>query len=295
MIKPKEKCKMNSGDVLNHILTAQATRNLNTTALIQKAQRLPYCKRNILLALLLFWDKVYTDVTDILVNKKKESRREWNVNNQCLEYLQNMQAGHPRIIEFFFTYHAALTNVFVDKVRKELKNGKAYHLKFQYLADELSELMNLAYLALTGLRFDCVTLGGTPVCIDAKQQWFSDCGVTDDMFVVLITEEHLRCPQLLQETVDAIYPYFQSLKKPMIAILDYRNVGSSNYVFGEKARKRYEQVRQVFKAVYLYNINQAMRLSRVDGIEQYIIPDKNGLRLVKKNWQDSRKVTLFPN
>ncbi len=46
------------GLILQEVASAQVLRNLNNTCLIEKASRLPYCKKNILLAKIVFWDKV---------------------------------------------------------------------------------------------------------------------------------------------------------------------------------------------------------------------------------------------
>jgi hypothetical protein len=98
--------------LLKNILSAQVSRNLNNTALIQKANNLPYCKKNILLTLLMFWDKVFTDITDILIHKRKDSKRCWNVNDECSKYILKHNLANETFTNFFFKYHKALTDSF---------------------------------------------------------------------------------------------------------------------------------------------------------------------------------------
>ncbi len=280
--------------VLRSILAAQVIRNLNSTALIQKAQCMPFCKRNIILAQVTFWDKVFADITDTLINGHVDSKREWDVNQQCLEYLKKQDLVHPQFADFYFNYHKPHALSFLRKLKKQLNNGMPYHKKFEYLAVELTELLNISQIALKGLQVSCSLFDNKPKCSEQNKCQTPECVSPANIIFVMMTNEYMIEKGVFEEILSISFKYLSQAREEFIIVLDYKNLDQSDYIFGEHARNRHNTCSKVAKAVYLYNWKKGMEFSNYfEGLEPYLIPDKNGLQKVIATWKEKKEVITF--
>lgn len=283
-----------SDDILQAIAASMVTRNLNCTAIIDKAQRLEYCKRNILLAKLAFWDKVYTDIIDVLIRQDYPSKREWNANAECLKYIKNNELSNPFFAEFFFNFHEPLTLAFLRRLKKQLSNGMPLEKKFQFVASEITELLNIAYIELQGMDISCESFGGDPICPRYLACGKKDCDNPSNVFFVMMNEEYKMELGLFENILAVAMRYLANTKEKVIMIIDYKNMIQTDYVFGPKARARYDYCLNVVEAIYFYNWKGGLTFGKeFKGLEPYLIPGKKGLNKVLKSWREGKELVTF--
>ena len=275
--------------VLQEVASAQVLRNLNNTCLIEKASRLPYCKKNILLAKIVFWDKVYAEIIDTLLRGIKQPNKCWNVNKDCLEYIKEKDLSNHLFAEFFFNFHEPLTLAFLRKLLRELGNGMPYLDKFHFVAKEMTELLNIAWIELDGLDISCESFGGEPMCPSFKTCGRPDCIDVNNIFFVMMNEEYAMEEGLFERILEVALEYLSRAKEKIIMIVDYRNLHSSKYIFGPKARKRYEMCMKVAEQVYFYHTKNISFASSNNDLAKFIIPDKKGLDNVISTWRAKYK------
>ena len=282
------------GQILTTISSAQIIRNLNNTYLIERANKLPYCKRNILLTMIIYWDKVYAEIVDLLVREIEEPHRKWNVNLDCLEYLKTRNLSNPIFADFFFNFHEPLTIAFLKKVERELSNGMPYIKKFDFIAREMSELLNIASIELEGLNISCETFGGEPLCPSFISSEISDCDDVDNIFFVMMTEEYQIETGLFEEILDVAIGYLSLSVEKIIMIVDYKNMKSNDYEFGPNARARYEKCMKVVEQVYFYHCEGHAKFAKENcDLCKFIIPNKKGLDSVVSSWKDNQELIVF--
>ncbi len=282
------------GKILTAISSAQIIRNLNNTYLIERANKLPYCKRNILLTMLVFWDTVYTDIVSTLVNNVKDSKRHWNVNSKCLDYIKQHRLANKFFTDFFFNFHEPLTLAFLRRLDRELGNGMPYIKKFDYVAKEMSELLNLACIELDGLSISCETFGGEPLCPSYLSCGINDCVDVDNVFFLMMNDEYKMEPGLFEDILDVAMSYLRLATDRVIMIVDYRNIHGDDYIFSVKARARYEKCMNVVEQVYFYHCVKNVSFARENSdLCKFIIPDKKSLNNVISNWKDKQELVMF--
>ena len=278
------------GRLLGTILDAQITRNLNNTALIQKANRMPFCKKNIMLAKLFFWDKVFAEIMELLVLEKHDPNHIWNVNDKCLAYLKDNNLSNPYFADFFFNFHEPLTTSFIKKLQKQLNNGMPLLAKFNYLVTEMSELLNISQIELEGMKLSCQAFGGEPICPSYQRCGVQECHDPENIFFVMLSQDYLVDPEIFNEVLKITHEAFKRSSIPVIMIIDYRNINPNDYVFDVNAKTRYDKCLEFCEAVYLY---KWANKDNFKGIEQFLIPDRKGLELVRGNWHKKKELTYF--
>ena len=284
------------GRVLEGMTSAQITRNLNNSALIERARKLPYCKRNIMLTKIIFWDRVFSEVISSLISHIKNPKREWDVNARCLSYIVSNNLANPFFAEFFFNFHQPLTDAFLRKLKKELGNGMAYDEKFNYLAVELYELLNIALIELEGMEISCESFGGGPICPAYGACGRADCENSPNIFFLMMNEEYRIEENLFEKILDVAFSYLKRAKNKIIIVVDYKNINQQNYVFGAKARQRYDKSLEVVEAVYFYNWNRGLTFqNEFTGLEKFKIPDKKGLKRLVDSWSTQQKLVYYDN
>ncbi len=278
------------GKILTAISSAQIIRNLNNTYLIGQAHKLPYCKRNILLTMIIFWDNIYTEIIELLMKKDLESSKVWNVKSCCLKYLTEHNLSNPFFAEFFFNFHQPLTLAFIRRIKRELNNGLPYIDKFKLVAEELTELLNIAYIELDGLDISCESFGGVPLCPSYLDHGKNDCVEANGVFFVLMNEEYIMEKGLFEKILDVALSYLKKANDKVLMVVDYKNMHGTNYIFGPNARNRYEKCMEVVEQVYFYNCDGIISFaSENNDLVKFAIPDKKSLKSLIKTWKDSKE------
>jgi len=282
--------------VLTAATSAQLTRNLGNTCLIHKANKLPYCKRNIMLAMITFWDKVYADIIDLLIRRSTNSNRKWNVDEDCLSYIKEKGLASFTFAEFFFNFHSPLSTAFIKHLKRELNNGMPYLEKFNFLARELNELLNLASIELEGLSISCETFGGEPICPTSKLYGVKDCADTDNIFFVMMNPEYHLEQGLFEEILGIALDYLNRAKDKVIMIVDFKNLNGTNNYFGPKARVKYNKCLDVVEQVYFYHCDGHMTFApENEDLKRFVIPDKTTLDKVVAAWKNEQKLYEVQN
>jgi len=282
----------NEAQILNEVCSAQVLRNLNNTYLIEKATKMPYCKRNILLTKIALWDKVYADIIDLLI-RGGESHRAWNINRDCLNYIKDKNLSNASFAEFFFNFHEPLTLAFLRRLLRELNNGMPYIEKFHFVAKEMTELLNIARIELDGLNISCESFGGEPMCPSYDACGVPDCTDVDNVFFVMMNEEYAMEEGLFERILEIALEYLKRAKNKVIMIVDYKNMLKSSYEFGRKARARYDLCNAVVEQIYFYNTETILFASKNSDLVPYIIPDKKGLNNVINTWREKKELVTF--
>ena len=280
--------------ILKAMAEAQITRNLNCTALITKANSLEYCKRNILLTKIIFWDRVYSEIVDILINKPENPKRSLNANAACLKYIKDNELANPFFAEFFFNFHEPITLAFLRRLKAQLNNGMPYDKKFQYVANEITDVLNLAFVELQGLDISCEAFGGDPLCPTYRECNIKECNDPANIFFVMMNEEYKMEPGLFEEILAVAMRYLKQAKDKIIMIVDYKNMKQTDYTFGPKARARYDFCMQSVEQVYFYNWKAGMSFGEeFRGLEPYLIPDKKALNNLIATWKTKKELITF--
>lgn len=71
----------------DQVIETFGTKNLKVIQLLNRASKLPYCKRNILKAKILFWSFIYSELTQRLVLGVEGCNRELNINERCKQFI----------------------------------------------------------------------------------------------------------------------------------------------------------------------------------------------------------------
>jgi len=284
-------------DVFDISLKTLATKNLRTSFLLNRAQYLPYCKRNILEAQILFWSWVYSDLTQRFICGVKDPSREINVDEKCKQYLLKHKLANNKFIEFFFAFHAPLATAFLTILNRELSNGHPLPKKIELIGNELIELLNIARIELEGMRISCTSFGCAPMCPHFKKTGISDCETygIDNVFTLLINPEYYLEPGLF----DNILKSLTMIKDPesIIMIVDYRNMCDRQTRFSweaEGAWERYQQCKKHVKEIYFYHYAPCVDFGiYYEKLKKVMIPSKELRKQVCDIWIDKRELIYF--
>ena len=282
------------GRILEGMTSAQITRNLNNSALIERARKLPYCKRNIMLTKIIFWDRVFSEVISALIGRVQNPQRKWDINDKCLEYIVENKLSNPFFAEFFFNFHQPLTDAFLRKLRKQLANGMPFDKKFNYLATELYELLNIGLIELEGMDISCESFGGGPICPTFEACRRQDCEHSPNIFFLMMNEEYRIEEGLFDKILQVAWDYLRKATNKIIIVVDYKNINQNKYVFGPKARQRYDKSLEVVEAVYFYNWNNGITFQDdFTGLERFLIPNRKSLQTLIDSWREHRRLVYF--
>ncbi len=219
---------------------------------------------------------------------------EWNVNADCKEYIYKHNLANKQFAEFFFNFHEPLTLAFLRRLKTQLGNGMQLCKKFQYVADEISNLLHLAYVELDGLDISCSAFGGDAICIKRTGSPYSDCEDSANIFFVMMNDEYRMELGLFEKILDVAMKYLKKIDKKVLMIVDYRNMEQTDYTFGPRARARYEKCKDSVEQVYFYHWKAGLNFgNEFDGLEPYLIPDKAGLKRVIKAWKKDKTLITF--
>ena len=279
--------------VLEAIASANVKMSLNITYLTERARKLPYCKKNILLTKIIFWNKIYNDIIKLLLDDYKSNRRNLDANPECLKYIIDNHLANKTFAEFFFNFHEPLTHAFLHRLDIELTNGLPYDEKFKLIASEISELLNLARIELEALDISCETFGGEPMCPSYKKCGVNDCIDASNIFFIMLNEEYLIEPDLFDKIVNKILAYLKVSKEDLLLIVDYRNIERNDYVFAEEGRKRYDKILPYVAGIYFYHTDKVTFAHCNKDLVKYIIPDKDSLKQLKESWRNNKQLITF--
>lgn len=274
-----------------------ATKNLRTAFLLNKANQLPFCKKNILEGKILFWSWVYSDLIQRFVCNIKSPKRALDVNEKCKEYLIKNGLANEKFVEFFFAFHAPLTKAFLKILEHELSNGHTLEKKIELIGNELVELLNIARIELEGMRISCTTFGCTPMCPHFQQTGHSECekyGI-DNVFTLLINPEYYLETNLFEDILSTL----SMIKNPeeIIMVVDYRNMcdRQTEYDWDDNgAWERYLHCKQYVKEIYFYRYSPCVNFgSHYEELQPRMIPSKELRKRLCDDWIKERKLTYF--
>ena len=284
---------MMNNDILSFVASAQVSHNLNNVALIDKSKNLQYCKRNILLSKIIFWDQVFKSIATALLTGKKLEMFDANQISQDF-LMSNNNLACDKFVDFFFNFHQPITNAYLRKIERELSNGMPFDKKFQYLADEIGNLLNLSYVELEGLDISCASFGVEPSCPQYKATGESECSDPSNVFFVMMNNEYKMEQGLFEKILSIAMNYLKEAKEEIIMIVDYRNMEQTDYCFGKSGRARYEYCMQYVKQIYFYHWKGGLRFGKeFNGLEKFLIPDKTALKELIKLWKNEKKLLTF--
>lgn len=272
-------------------------KSLRTAYLLSKAQRLPFCKRNILEAKILFWSWVYSDLTQRFICGVKNPSRTIDVNEKCKQYLLENKLANEKFVDFFFSFHAPLTSAFLKVLEKELSNGHPLAKKIELIGNELNELLNIARIELEGMRISCTSFGCLPMCPHFKETGISECEIygIDNVFTLLINPEYYLEPNLFDDILKSL----EAIKNPdeIIMIVDYRNMCARQTKYSwedEGAWERYQQCKKHVKEIYFYKYSPCVNFGRYQNqLTRVMIPSKELRKKVCNAWIEKRELTYF--
>jgi hypothetical protein len=97
-----------ASDLLLRISEAEVKKNLNMSALIHQSQRMQFCKRNIVLASVSYWEHVYAEVLCLLTKEIEKPHRKLNPLPAIKAYLLKNDLCQPLFAELYFTIYCIL-------------------------------------------------------------------------------------------------------------------------------------------------------------------------------------------
>ena len=283
-----------SSDLLLRIAAGEVKKNLNMSALIHQSQRLQFCKRNIILASVTYWEGVHAEIVCLLTKEIKEPKRKLNPLPAIKDYLRKHNLCHPVFMEFFFDLYGVLVEAFLTKMMAELNNGMPLEKKFCYLAEELTELINIAKLELGGMEFSCASFGGEPICPNYQLCGHSDCGETPGIFHFYMTPEFSINPNIYHDILGHSIQYVRQAKSPMIMICDYRNMPIESCRFNKDSLKRFNILKDLLAGVYICRLPEsAVDADILPEVAEWMIPDKAAYKKVVNTWQTRKELVRF--
>lgn len=284
-------------DTFTPAMESIAIKSLRTAFLLKKAQKLPYCKRNILEAKILFWSWVYSDLTQRFVLGVKNPSRELNANERCKKYLVENGLANEKFAEFFFAFHAPLTAAFLKILDHELSNGHTIEKKILLIGNEIVELLNIARIELEGMRMSCTAFGCTPMCPYFKETGHSECekyGI-DNVFSLFINPEYYLEKGLFDNILNSLNMI--KTKDDIIMVVDYRNMCDRQKEYSwdsNGAWERYQKCKEHVKEVYFYHYAPCVSFgSHYDDLKPFLIPTKIARKEVCEKWSKERKLIYF--
>ena len=284
-------------EVFNEIIKSLNYKELKTVYLLNKAKDLPYCKRNIIEAKILFWSFVYNELTQRILLGIKNPHRKLNINEECKQFLLENNLANPKVLEFFFNMHEALTCAFLDSLEKELSNGHKLEEKMKLIEEELLELLNIALIELEGLSVDCKAFGCSPICPKFQETGISECEArgVDNVVTIYINPEYFRNEKIVPGILSSIEKLKNS--KDIILIVDYRNICSRMAEYnwdGVGAWERYLTCKNHVKEIYFYKAESCVDFgSRYNDLKHLIIPDKASKDKLIKSWKNKKELIYF--
>ncbi len=280
--------------VFNEIIKSLNNKELKTIYLLSKAKDLPYCKRNILEAKILFWSFVYNELVQRILLNIENPHRNLNINKECKRFLLENNLANQKVLEFFFNMHEALTLAFLEFLEKELTNGHPIEKKVQIIEEELLELLNIAYIELEGLSVDCTAFGCSPICPKFNGSGISECkekGI-DNVVTIYINPEYFRNEKIVPSILSSIKKLKHS--KDIILIVDYRNICNrmKHYNWNDTgAWDRYLLCKESVREIYFYKVFPCVDFGdNYDKLKKYIIPDKDSKELLIKKWKNKELI-----
>ena len=290
---------------MQEIASAQVLRNTRLTYLIDQANRLNFCKRNIMLSKIFFWDLVLDDLISGLL-RKVPNKRSHNANETCIDFLRENSLSHPDFLEFFITLHEPLTLAFLKIIKREISNGLPISEKILLLVTELTELLNIAFIELEGMDINCDLFKSDPVCIKnlnhcdlLSEKWekkcLKECSDVSNVYTLIMCKEYFIETNLFDNIIKKVSDIL--FKNDIIFVIDYYNMKKymDNYNWEKTGGwERYKKSAHKMKGLYFYNTENFVDFgSKYEEIKSFIIPDKAGYDLVKKNWREKRELTYF--
>ena len=286
--------KLSAGD-MREIASAQVLRNTRFNFLIDQANKLPYCKRNIMLMKLFFWDITLDDLISSILNNIKGNKRKVDANQKCLDYLLENNLAQKEFTEFFFRMHSPLTRAFLNMIAQETANGLSIPRKIRLIVIELTELLNIALIELEGIDLECKMFVAKPLCIKFNVCGIPECQNVSNVYTVVICKEYFLEPGLFDEIIEAVGDSI--VKEGVIMVVDYTNMRKTmhSYDWGKTGGlNRFEISKDKVKALYFYNTEGFVDFGKFkEKFAPYIIPDKKGLKLLKDTWRTKKELTYF--
>ena len=281
-------------EVFDNIIKSLNYKQLKSSFLINQAAELPYCKRNILRAKILFWDFIYSELAQRLILNVKGAHRSLNINNKCSEYLINNKLANPKVVDFFFAMHEPLTRAFLQVIQKELDNGHSLERKIEIIEEELLELLNIALIELNGLDVDCTAFGCTPICPRFQETGVSDCAArgVNNIVTVFVNPEYFLSDDILPGILASI----KKLKnaKDIILLIDYRNMCLRMQTYDWESNGAYERYlicKQYVREIYFYKTNPCVSFGKYkDELNKYILKSEKDKKELIKNWRQGKLI-----
>ncbi len=284
-------------DVFNSTIKSLSEKNLRSAFLINKSQDLPFCKRNILEAKIVFWDWIYSELVQRILLKVENPIRAIDINNKCKQYLLENRLANPKFLEFFFAFHQPLTSAFLMVLQHELGNGHPIEEKIRLIGHELTELLNVARIELEGMRISCETFGCTPMCPAFKGGGKSECETygMDEVFTLLINPEYYLQEGLFDDILKSLSMIKESDR--IIMIVDYRNLCSRESCYNwdsEGAYQRYLHCKKYVKEIYFYKYETCVDFgNHAKELKKFCIPNKVAHKKLCSMWKKDRQLIYF--
>ena len=280
---------------LQEIASAQVLRNTRFTYLIDQANRLPYCKRNILLTKLFQWDAVLEGLISRILQGIKGYDKDINVNNQCKRQLIENNLAQEDFVDFFFKMHEPLTCAFLKMIARETANGLPLPQKIKLIVTELTELLNISMIELEGMDISCKLFGADPLCPQFKECGIEDCQDVSNVYTLVMCQEYFLEDGLFDKIVSSVGNKVKS--EEVILIVDYRNMRDTMTSYDWEASggaERFSNSISLVKAIYFYHTVGFVDFGdHLEKISPYIIPNKEELERLKESWKDNKELIYF--
>ncbi len=281
----------------DQVIESFGNKNLKVIYLLSRANKMPYCKRNILKAKILFWSFIYSELTQRLILDIKKPERHLNINNECKDFLLKNNLANEKITNLFFAFHEPLTAAFLRFLEQELSNGHDFECKMRLIESELLELLQIAANELDGMSLDCTSFGCEPVCPMYKKSGISECefqGV-DHIFTLFVTPEYY----LEQDLFDKLVDNLELLKdvRETIMIVNYRLMCDRFIKYNwdqEGAWARYTKLKSYVKEIYFYNFDNCVNFGKhTKEIKHLMIPNIDAKKELVKHWREDKELIYF--
>lgn len=283
-------------DTLQKTLGAQVFRNTNMLYLSDRAAQLPFCKRNIMRVKLLLWDCVFNEFVERFIFKISQPIRNLNMNERCKQILLENNLSHSGFAEFFFAFHEPLTEAFLRLIENKTAAECSIDKKLNIVAQELTELLNIAWVELDGMRIDCELFGSAPICPMYKEHGKKECTKATNILTVMMTEDYYLEKDLFCKIIDASTHLQQG--KEILIVVNYGNFCRSikeKYNWIENGGfTRYEKCMKLVKQVYFYQWEECVDFGgHTESLKSFMIPNKQGLYDLRDSWKNKKELIRF--
>jgi len=282
-------------DALNAMSSAYLLSSTRTIHLIDRAAKLPYCKRHILQTKILFWQKAILQLCERVVYGNTTDRRSIDMNDACRKFLLDNNLVHPDFVNFFFTLHEPLSNAFLKHIREVMDSGYSPERKVKYIIIELTELLNISRIELSGMDLSCDIFNKEPVCVNFNTCKIRECKKPSNVFTLVMCAEYFMEPGLFDKIIENVGAQYDL--KDIVVVIDYQNMRSqmTKYNWANSGGKHRRETCMAFvKEMYYYNWEGFVLFGKYQKeLAPVLLKNKKDYQVLKETWRDKKELVYF--